>query len=436
VLRNRRRGSVRIGIFPYLDPNGGGIYQYSLSILKSLENWKTEDELLLVSLWGTQSIPRYLDLRKWEIRSLDLNPPSSRPLDNLRRVIGEGPHRDAWRFLRKKLRQRFSSACVRPELKPAFHELRLDLTLYAWPNTLSFEAGIPFVMAIHDVQHRLHPEYPEVSANGEWESREYCFRNGSRHATLLLADSEIGREDILQCYQAYGVTPDRVKILPFVPACYLNKDDSKIDGERVRERYRLPKRYLFYPAQFWPHKNHLRIIRALKLLRDARDVEVRIVFCGSQTGEIRQHTFRQVIDLCAQLGVEKQVYYLGYVPDKDISAIYGGSAGLVMPSFFGPTNIPVLEAWAHACPVLTSDIRGIREQVGDAGILVDPISVEALADGMYRLWTDETLASSLAQRGLQRLTRYTADDFGQRLIDILEEAKARVRQAQSRRVSI
>jgi glycosyltransferase involved in cell wall biosynthesis len=174
----------------------------------------------------------------------------------------------------------------------------------------------------------------------------------------------------------------------------------------------------------------------MKLLRDAKHVEVRIVFCGSHTGEIRQQTFRQVIDLCAQLGVEKQVHYLGYVPDKDISGIYGGSAGLVMPTFFGPTNIPVMEAWAYACPVLTSDIRGIREQVADAGILVDPMSVEALADGMYRLWTDEKLASSLAQRGLQRLMRYTADDFRQRLTDILEEAKARVRQAQSARVSI
>jgi len=165
-------------------------------------------------------------------------------------------------------------------------------------------------------------------------------------------------------------------------------------------------------------------------------VEVRIVFCGSHTREIRQQTFRQVIDLCAQLGVEKQVHYLGYVPDKDISGIYRGSAGLVMPTFFGPTNIPVMEAWAYECPVLTSDIRGIREQVGDAGILVDPMSVEALADGMYRLWSDEKLASSLAQRGLQRLMRYTADDFRQRLIDILEEAKGRVRQAQSARVSI
>src|SRR5215831_6047913 len=236
---------VRIGVYPFLDPNGGGIYQYSLSVLQSLENWKTEDELVLVSLKG---IPAHLDLRKWEIHSLDLKPPLSKPLDHLRRVIGEGPHRDAWRFLRTKIGQTFNSeqksglnldmVRPRPELKRLMHELRLDLALYAWPTTLSFEIGIPFVMAIHDLQHRLHPEYPEVSANGEWEGREYCFRNGSRHATLLLADSEVGREDILRCYQSYGVTPDRVKILPFVQACYLNRNVSETERERVRNSYR------------------------------------------------------------------------------------------------------------------------------------------------------------------------------------------------------
>ena len=72
---------------------------------------------------------------------------------------------------------------------------------------------------------------------------------------------------------------------------------------------------------------------------------------------------------------------------------------LVMPTFFGPTNIPILEAWAFGCPVLTSDIRGIREQVGDAAVLVNPRSVEAIADGIYRLWTDENLGRMLGERG-------------------------------------
>jgi glycosyltransferase involved in cell wall biosynthesis len=300
---------------------------------------------------------------------------------------------------------------------------------------LSFEIGIPYVMAIHDLQHRLQPEFPEVSANGEWEWREYLFRNGARYATLLLADSEVGKEDILNFYGPYGVTPDQVKVLPFLPACYLADDISESERHRVRRTYHLPERYLFYPAQFWPHKNHNRIVQALGLLKQAHNLKIPAVFCGSHTGGIRERNFRDMMSLAARWGVENEIRYLGYVPDEDMSGMYAGAVALVMPTFFGPTNIPVLEAWGFGCPVLTSDIRGIREQVGDAAVLVDPRSVEAIADGIYRLWTDGSLTSKLTDLGRQRLASYTPDEYQCRLAAILEEAKSCVRSQNLRSAS-
>jgi glycosyltransferase involved in cell wall biosynthesis len=289
---------------------------------------------------------------------------------------------------------------------------------------VAFETDIPYVMAIHDLQHRLQPEFPEVSAGGEWERREHLFRNGARYATLLLADSEVGKEDILNFYSRYGVTSDQVKVLPFLPACYLSPEISQEERNRVRSTHHLPERYLFYPAQFWPHKNHKRIVQALALLHD-RGVKVDVVFCGSYGGKIRSHAFKEVMTIASQAGIKGNIHYRGYVSDHDMSGLYAEAAGLVMPTFFGPTNIPVLEAWALGCPVLTSDIRGIREQVKDAGLLVDPRSVEAIADGMSRLWTDECLAKDLARRGRARLTTYTPEDYRSRLIAIMEEGKMR-----------
>jgi len=282
-------------------------------------------------------------------------------------------------------------------------------------------------MAIHDLQHRLQPEFPEVSADGEWQAREYLFRNGARYATLLLADSEVGREDILNFYGPYGVEPDQVKVLPFLPSRYLF---AKTDGEerqRIRTSYQLPESYLFYPAQFWPHKNHRRIIEALGQLREEFGLRIPIVFCGSHTGDIRERTFDEVRSVSFQMGLDKEVWYLGYIPDEDMSALYSEAVALIMPTFFGPTNIPILEAWALDCPVLSSDIRGVREQAGQAAILVNPRSVESIADGIYKLWTDESLRQSLIERGRERLARFTSHDYRQRLISIIEEAKLRVR---------
>jgi glycosyltransferase involved in cell wall biosynthesis len=427
---------MRVGIVPVLDGSVGGVYQYSLTMLRTLHEWNYEgcdDEFLIFA--DETHYPTLVSLngRNWTVKPIQ--PPSlqRQALDGLRRIVGEGPHREAWRWLRGAVMQRANATWPHPDvvrdcphITKWWHRCGVDLMLYPHPNRLSFETGVRYLMAVHDIQHRLQPEFPEVSANGEWERREYIFRNGTRYATLLLADSEVGKEDILNSYGSYGVTPDRVKVLPFLPACYLGVEISEGERQRVRRAYHLPERYLFYPAQFWPHKNHVRIVQALGLLKQEHGLKIPTVFCGSYTEEIRRRTFREVMSLSTQLGLEKEIHYLGYVPDEDMSGIYAEAVALVMPTFFGPTNIPVLEAWAFGCPVLTSDIRGIREQVQHAGILVDPRSVEAIADGIYRLWTDETLACSLAHLGRQRLASYNPDDYRRRLVAILQEAKTRV----------
>jgi glycosyltransferase involved in cell wall biosynthesis len=427
---------MRIGIVPVANPASGGIYQYSLTMLHALDAWRSdgcEDEFVVFARGIPHPAIVSMTGHGWTLKPLT-RPPSlpQRALQGLARVVGEGPHREAWRRLRRQVRQDKTpwpdpdKVGSRPDMKRWLRRCGIDLMLYPSPTALSFETGLPYVMAIHDLQHRLQPEFPEVSADGEWEHREYCFRNGARYATLLLADSEVGKEDILNFYGPYGVTPDQVAVLPFIPASYLMLDGSESERQRVRAMYPLPERYLFYPAQFWPHKNHIRIVQALGLLKQARQLNIPIVFCGSYDGEIRESTFREVMTLRSQLGLEGEILYLGYVPDEDMSGLYAGAAALVMPTFFGPTNIPVLEAWAFGCPVLTSDIRGIREQAGNAAVLVDPRSVEAIADGIYQLWNDESLRDILADAGRQRLATYKPGDYRQRLVETLEEAKVRV----------
>jgi len=433
--------TMRIGIVLSLNPAGGGIYQYSLVMIQALGELREQGVVDDAVVFAEE--PQYSQLSAIVRDSMQIVPLSGglwgRGKAFLRKLLGEGALLQAYCSVRRQIRARLSGVSKqgfpnpdlvrkRPQLGNWFHRFGVEFMLFPAPTTLSFEAGLPYVIAVHDLQHRLQPEFPEVSANGGWERREYLFRNGTRYATLILADSEVGKEDILKFYGPYGVTSDRVKVLPFLPANYLSVDVPESGRVRVRQAYRLPERYLFYPAQFWPHKNHARIVRALSLLKKEGGDEIHVVFCGFYTGEIRERTFQEVMTLAHRLGVAHQVQYLGYVPDEDMSGLYAEAVGLVMPTFFGPTNIPILEAWALDCPVLTSDIRGVREQVGDAGLLVDPRSVEAIAEGIYRLWTDEALRRALVERGRQRLARYTPEDFRRRLAHIIQEANERVRE--------
>lgn len=434
---------MHIGIVPAASGGGGGVFQYSVSMLRALDEWSAagtptdRDELVAFADGVEPSALDGLVSRDWTVQPLEPPLEERAAAESVAPGIPTRLMRRAGRLARRLTRVfRGRGQPVpadeypvrpRPDVGRWLNACGVELMVYPYPHRLSFESGVPYVMAIHDLQHRLQPEFPEVASNGAASYREYLFRNGARNATLLLADSEVGKEDILNFYGPFGVAPDRVKILPFLPASYLSTDVSAGERQRVRACYELPERYLFYPAQFWPHKNHARLVRALALLQDERGFTVPLVLSGTQVGDIREQTYQELMAMAQEHNVADRVRTLGYVPDADMSALYAEAVALVMPTFFGPTNIPPLEAWSLGCPVITSDIRGIREQMGDAAVLVDPRSVESIAEGIGRVWEDAELCRVMAERGRKRLAAYTPEDYYRRFAAILAEAKQRVR---------
>lgn len=426
---------MRIGILLGLDPSDGGIYQYSSTMLNALRECKpffADDDFVTFSYNSDNQLMESLKTEGWSIIPLLPITPKRRIMNLTDRFVGPGPKR-ALQSVRNRLFRHHKKVANcdsmqhNVEMETWFRFNQIDLMIYPISTSLSFECRIPYVLAVHDLQHRLQPEFPEVSANGEWDFREYIFKNGIRNAAIVLADSEVGREDILTLYGEVIADPDRIKVLPLLPSSSLASAVSFEDQVKTRLRYSLPDRYLFYPAQFWPHKNHQRIIEALGLLHQREGLQIPIAFCGSHSGKIREETFDKVMAVAGDLGIANQTYYLGYVPDEDMSALYAGAVALVMPTFFGPTNIPVLEAWKLGCPVISSDIRGIREQTGDAALLAAPHSVEAIAAAIHQIWTDENLRQQLIKSGRERLQRFTPQDFRLRVMELINEAKGMLR---------
>jgi glycosyltransferase involved in cell wall biosynthesis len=436
---------MHIGVVPNLSFEDGGVRQYSLSVLNALRAfanaWPTLEITVVLPEDELPQVRPYMDAA-WS--TLPPAPPSvwRSGLRKARVLVGEGPHRELWRTIRRgadswraglkqlAIEEHLDRVGRRPDISRWYRARRIDLMLYPVAHSFAFEADIPYVVTIHDMQHRLQPEFAEVSAQGEWMAREYLYRNAARQATLIVADSDVGREDIVQFYGLYGVGPDRVRVLPSCPPPYLAVGDPKSSEEHARKLYKqLPKRYLFYPANFWPSKNHLHLVEALGDLRARYGLCIPLVLCGSHGGSLRDQTFRDVMAAAERGGVTQQVCYLGYVPDELIAGLFAGATGLVMPTFFGPTNIPVVEAWAFGCPVITSRVHGITEQVGDAALLVNPTSVGEIADAIRRLWIDGELRASLAERGRERGAAYTDLDFNERFFSIMEEAIVRVARA-------
>ncbi len=412
-----------LGFVAATDPASGGIYQYSEALHRSLSDLR--DGLpfeVLVLLRGRLQSERGLP-------SQPLFPPATGGLrSSIKGTLAGSRFAEPLRRSRDRIRARSILTRPRPRRDDVAGWLRrsgVDLLLFPAPDALVFEIGVPSIMAVHDLQHRLQPQFAEVSAGGQFELREYIFRNAAREALLLLVDSEVGKEDLLELYAAHGVTEDRVKILPFVPSPSLDSTIGGGDAEDVRRRYRLPDRYLLYPAQFWPHKNHVRLIQGFAQARSDDDA---LVLCGGASGSLRRRTLKAAREAARRLAVEDRVFFLGYVSDHDLSALYRGATALVFPTFFGPTNLPIIEAWNFGVPVLTSDLRGIREQVESAAILVDPASSASIGEGCRRLLEDEELRRRLTIAGAERLSAFTNEDHRHRLEQILREAFGRLEQ--------
>ncbi|MGH7655752.1 MAG: glycosyltransferase family 4 protein [Gemmatimonadaceae bacterium] len=428
---------TRVGFVPALNRQAGGVFQYSATMMDALEVIAREEKAIeLVALLpdGAADARAQLEAKGWHVAPVRAPQGGARGVAG--RLVGEGPHRDALRWLRRRAAPGADAAPVhadldqfsrRDDIGDWWRTQGVELVIFPQPHPWAFEAGMQSVVAIHDLQHRLQPEFPEVSADGEWARREYVFRNCIRSAAGILVDSDVGKEQLLQFYRPYGAKADGVHVLPFLPASTMPREVPAAARASVRERLHLPAEYIFYPAQFWPHKNHAKIIEALEQLKGNHGLTVPAVFCGSHADPVREQHFAMLMDMAQRCGVADQIQVLGFVDDDDLAALYAGARALVMPTFFGPTNIPLLEAWALGCPVLTSDIAGVREQMGDAALLVDPRRVDLLADGIRRLWTDGALRTSLAQRGTERLSLYGPADFRARLGAALRSALAAAR---------
>lgn len=434
---------MKVGVFAALDRQGGGTYQYSLSVLNALDQLRGDFETVIVHDRAMREGLEPWTSSGWQ--AIEFGPPTPRTI--ARRVMVQAVGESVTARTVASVRRALGTAShgrrsPRPDTGIGSDSMRragawlrergIELMLYPAPLRHSFESGIPYVMAIHDLQHRLHPEFPEVSADGEWEAREYLFANGVRCAEAIVVDSEVGRQDVLQFY-GHLTSPDRIRVLPYVLPPYLATPTDEDVASTLR-RLGIADRYLVFPAQFWPHKNHRRVTEAIARLC-SQGLDVTVVMTGSASGAIRTQTLGEVNDIVEREGIGNLVRILGYVDDVTMAALYAGAVGVLLPTFFGPTNIPIIEGWAMGIPVLTSDIRGIREQCGDAAILVDPLSTEAITEGIRRLWTDDALREQLVIAGAERLHRSDPLAFRDELGRIITDAYAVHQPAEPQAVS-
>lgn len=288
---------------------------------------------------------------------------------------------------------------------------RVDLVYFTSPCKYAASLmRLGYIATVWDLCHRDYPEFPEVSGGGEFERRELLYHSILPKAILILVDSE---ELAMRVRQMYGIDDARILPMPFAPSLFLNNVEffnnrsSLIEGD-----------YFFYPAQFWPHKNHVRILEAVHRLKEQK-VLVQVAFCGKDKGNLEW-----VREQASLLGLAEQIHILDFVSPEKMNDLYNNCIAVIMPTYFGPTNIPPLEAWFKEKPLIYSN--HLAGQAKDAAWLVDPDSSESVASGMMAM-LQSSVRNDYVLRGRNRLNEINLErkEAEKKLIKILENFKSR-----------
>lgn len=290
-----------------------------------------------------------------------------------------------------------------------------DLIIYTvfgylphFPLYIKRNYGIKCISVIHDVR-VLYADSADRknslwSPRGKFVLSRYLLSRIVRESDRSLVPSNYIKAVLSSRYRR---SADRVFVSHVVPdVCAAEYEPASISS-RVRDILDAGRRYVFYPSTIVESKNHISLVKAMKLL--CREFpEARLILAGSN---IESPLAAEVFRYIADNGLQDSVVHLGFVSEADKRALYRAAVALVIPSIGESFSLPIWEAFAHGCPVIASTDRDIPEQVTDAALLCDPRSPDDIALKMRDLWLDAGARRQLAAMGRARYEKVKRDSL-------------------------
>lgn len=366
---------TRVGILASSKPSFGGSFQYTLSMIEALRLIPNNEYTLFVS--AANNAYAHLRLPTVNLPS-GLSAASRRVAQSLRPSVG------------------------------LFHGVDKVIAPIYSPYLLA--SSRPFVFTLHDLQERYYPAYFSV-AQRSW--RRLMSTSLTRAAARIICESDHVKMDIIRYLH---VDERKIAVIPAPPVSAFRDEDVSPDRlATVKGTLLLADQFLFYPAQFWPHKNHARLVEAFALLA-SRHERCQLVFTGQKA-----HDFDRVFARVAELGLGARVRHLGYLSTEELAAVYKLATIVVVPTLFESISIPVYEAFLAGTPVCASKVVALPEQIGDAGLLFDPTSPEDIAERIDAVLRDPVLSGELVRRGRERMRLLTIDRYALQLQELLDQ---------------
>lgn len=271
-------------------------------------------------------------------------------------------------------------------------------------------SSIPVVVSVLDIQQDYLPQYFSKKVLKE---RRSLTKYTLAHADAIVTISEFSKKTILE---KYDVAYDKIKVT------YLNADscfDDALCPQRLCEmKEKIGTDYIFFPANSWPHKNHLALLTAYVMLKEKYNTKLKLVFTGD--GKQKQDEINEFI---VQNNLQADVIYLGYVEQEDMPYIFANATILAFPSLFEGFGIPLVEAMKAGVAIACSNSTSLPEIAGDAAIFFDPKNSDDIAEKLHCLEVNEDLRKKLKNEGFARAKIFSWKKCAKETYDFLQEVQ-------------
>lgn len=255
-------------------------------------------------------------------------------------------------------------------------EAKVELIYYVQPGVAFY--NFPHIATVWDNGHLSTFAFPEVSMHGILESRLENALVDLNKALLICCESNAGK---LELQKHFGFNAEKAMVVPMIASEVISPTITPIAVD-------LPKNdgFFFYPAKYWPHKNHYHLLRAFSIF-SKKYPEVKLILTGYHQNN------KQYIDDCIKReNLEDKVIQLGVVSVEKLKWLYLNAKGMVMTTLLGPTNMPLMEAYYLNCKVLCSNLDGHKEQLGEYGLYFDALDDLDIANKLELTYLDHTPA--------------------------------------------
>ena len=290
------------------------------------------------------------------------------------------------------------------------HRMKKDNVNVAWflVPYLHEHIEIPYFATIRDVSHRILPHFPEFSSHRILEKMDKKLNLFLTSATQIMTCNEVAKNDIKTLYD---VIDEKITVISLPYPTWL--DNSEDDIQILSDNNLSKNNYIFYPAQFWAHKNHMRLIIAAQLMKE-NNINLKVVFSGFDRGN-KKYLLEQV----EKHDLKEEIVFLDYVNQKELCSLYKNALAMVYPCLAGVDSIAALEALYFNCPVLISDHLGYNQQLKQSALYFNPLDEIDIVDKIQML-NDLSVKDDILSNGKLLIKENTCKKYVDKFLNIID----------------